>query len=323
MMQLRYMCALSLLGCQLLFRITGSHAMDYTFTTIDVPFAHTQNTTVVGLATPHILVGTYLDARNNIQGFLRMHGHFTTLLNVTPHGINALQAIVGTYRSDKTRGFVFQDGSFTPLEFPFDPFSGQQPTLLTEAEGINDAGVIVGDYRDGQGVFHGFRYDPGTPARYTTVEVPWAHTSTGATAINNADVIIGNFIDAQGTHGYIKNGSSWTVLDAPGAQATEPFGMNDTGVIVGLADGHTFVYDGTTFQTVVHPDGGLTQATGITNAGVLVGRYFDGNNVDHGFVAHPVAGTAHRGMLLADHLRHVAPAQCTVGSRQWHCRHGE
>jgi|RhiMetdeSRZDD1v2_1073273.scaffolds.fasta_scaffold40637_4 hypothetical protein len=317
-----------ILGCILLSVVLGpprpSQATDYQFTTIDVPFARTQATSVVGLSAVQGLIGAYLDAGNRDQGFLQVQGTFVTLLNVVPQAVNTAGAIVGFYTSDKLRGFVFQDGTFTPLEFPA---VGVPPqfSLLTEAEGINDAGVIVGDYRDGQGTFHSFQYDPTATPRYQSFDPPWPHTGSGATGINNGGVIVGIFFDAQGLHGYLKDGDTWTMLNAPGAVTTEPVAINDAGQIVGLADGSTFVFDGTTFTTVVHPDGGLTQAHSISQTGVLVGRYLDTQGVDHGFLATPQAGIAPpagaaRAAVQGASARLLVPL-CGPGNRRWSCRH--
>ncbi len=146
--------------------------------------------------------------------------------------------------------------------------------------------------------------------------------------MNNAGVIIGSFVDAQGTHGFSKDGDTWTRLEAPEAVDTQPFGINDLGQIVGLANGQTFVYESGTFTAVVHPEGSVTQATGITNAGELVGRYFDAQGVDHGFIARPVPSTSDLSGLRTtrrwtDTPVPLQPVACRPGSKQWHCRHQE
>ncbi len=154
---------------QLSLSVRPSPATAYVFTTIDVPFPQAQAATVMGLNAEQVMIGAYLDAGSRDQGFLWVRGHFTTLLNVEPQGINASGALIGFYGArNGSRGFVFLDGTFTPLEGP-PPAPFEPSTLLTEAEGINDAGVIVGDYRDGHGVFHSFRYDPTPTPRYKQI----------------------------------------------------------------------------------------------------------------------------------------------------------
>lgn len=319
----------SVMVWQLGLGVGPSRATDYRFTMVDVPFQHASATAVSGLSGKHTLVGTYLDAGNRDQGFLRLQGRFSTLLNVIPQGINTAGAVVGFYPTAKgSGGFLFADGTFTPLEVPpADPLQGP-PTLLTEAEGINEAGVIVGDYRDGFGVFHSFRHAQEQVPPYTTFDPPWPHTGSGATALNNLGTIVGMFFDAQGVlHGYVKDGDTWTRLDAPGAVETELLGINDRGQIVGLADGRAFVYSEGSFAAVNYPEARLTQTTGITNTGVLVGHYIDAQDVHHGFMARPVPGTAQQGRLEAVSTQAVPlrpqPVVCAPGSRQWRCRHAE
>src|SRR5262249_52781439 len=55
------------------------------------------------------------------------------------------------------------------------------------ATGINDAGLIVGNQVDSDGVFHGFLLSGGV---YTTLDVPGA-IGTRANGINDAGLIVG------------------------------------------------------------------------------------------------------------------------------------
>ncbi len=67
------------------------------------------------------------------------------------------------------------------------------------AEGINNAGVIVGVYFDVNGASHGFVLSGGV---YTTVDVPGA-TGTAINSINAKGEIVGSYDDAGGaTHGF-------------------------------------------------------------------------------------------------------------------------
>jgi probable HAF family extracellular repeat protein len=85
--------------------------------------------------------------------------------------------------------------TFTTLDVPVPGAAGS-----TAAFGINDAGQIVGDFRDSTGFFHGFLRDSG--GLFTTLDVPGA-TFTSARGINNADQIVGLFVDPTGEHGFL------------------------------------------------------------------------------------------------------------------------
>ena len=65
--------------------------------------------------------------------------------------------------------------------------------MVTNANGINDSGQIVGNFDDASGD-HGFLLNNGI---YTELDVPGA-TFTVANGINDSGQIVGNFNDASG-----------------------------------------------------------------------------------------------------------------------------
>src|SRR5213593_2462215 len=80
----------------------------------------------------------------------------------------------------------------------------------TEALGINNAGQIVGFFKDNIGSGqHGFLYDRGT---FTTIDVPGAD-STIALGINNARQIVGKTSNNTGIHGFLYDGGTFTTID--------------------------------------------------------------------------------------------------------------
>src|SRR5262249_49433851 len=70
---------------------------------------------------------------------------------------------------------------------------------LTLAQGINNAGQIVGQYENAN-VFHGFLLSGGT---YTTLDGPSAINFTVANGINDAGQIVGFYSNASGNHGFL------------------------------------------------------------------------------------------------------------------------
>jgi len=85
---------------------------------------------------------------------------------------------------------------------------------------------------------------------------------------------------------------TFTPLDGPGASATNAYGINALGQIVGAyvgTDGlvHGFVREPEgTFTTIDAPGAFATSATDINEQGQIVGFYFDGSSV-HGYLAVP------------------------------------
>ena len=115
-------------------------------------------------------------------------------------------------------GQVKADYTFTTLDVP--------GSTYTEAFGINDAGQVVGAYKDIIGRFHGFLFD--VDGTYTTFDPPGSGF-TRATGINNSGQIVG-----YAAHGFLLDvDGTYTTFDPPGSTATDPRGINAYGQIVG------------------------------------------------------------------------------------------
>src|SRR5438034_1048014 len=78
------------------------------------------------------------------------------------------------------------DYTFTTIDVP--------GGFKTDAVGINNAGQIVGEFRDATGAGHGFLDTAGT---FTTIDVPGAFR-TSASGINDAGQIVG--FESEGVH---------------------------------------------------------------------------------------------------------------------------
>ena len=90
--------------------------------------------------------------------------------------------------------------------------------------GAGDAGA------DGRGG----RASPGrSDVQFHHDRCPRRTTDTAAYGINDTGQIVGTYFNASGSHGFLKDGSTYTTLDVPGATDTQAFGINDTGQIVG------------------------------------------------------------------------------------------
>ena len=76
---------------------------------------------------------------------------------------------------------------------------------LTDVNGINDSGAIVGNYVAG-GITHGFLLNGGL---YTALDVPGA-VATTAWDINDSGQIAGSFTAGGTTHGFLLSGGTFT-----------------------------------------------------------------------------------------------------------------
>jgi probable HAF family extracellular repeat protein len=109
--------------------------------------------------------------------------------------------------------------------------------------------------------------------------------------INDSGEIIGIFQDTNTAieTGFIYNAGSFTTLTYPGAEQIFPYGINDSGEIVGQifagsgAD-RAFIYSDGVFSFLQVPvPGAITWARGINNLGQVTG-YYDVGGVRHGFI---------------------------------------
>jgi Ca2+-binding RTX toxin-like protein len=196
-------------------------------------------------------------------------------------GINNAGTIVGYYftndlsgevQSGTAIGFIDNGGQFTDVIAPND-FGGG--TFLV---GINDAGVIVGDYGHNVGLqgfdvpatAFGFVYDHGTFTNIVDPDAPngtdpYYSGITGVTGINDSNEIVGYYTDPNtGDHGFIDINGTFTTIDDPNARyASAP----------GAALGNEGRYG--------------TVITGVNNNGEVVGYYYDSNGQVQGFAADP------------------------------------
>lgn len=235
----------------------------YTFTTIDFPGA--VSTEAFGINNAGEVVGTYFDGiashgfrykggviaavdfpgSNFTQAFdinnkgqilgQTLPGLFGTqgfsigdktyiTVNLNGAGTAALGAndkgkVVGIYSDGVTyHGFILENGISKTIDVP--------GSTLTDIYGINNDGIMVGDYDHR----HGFHSDG---SAFTTFDVPGSQQTFGL-GINSKRHIVGLFQDAGGAyHGFLLKGNKFTTIDVPGAIFTRVSGINDLGQIVG------------------------------------------------------------------------------------------
>jgi VCBS repeat-containing protein/probable HAF family extracellular repeat protein len=179
------------------------------------------------------IVGGYFEPAGSTPryGFLAFNGTPIQTIDLPPHisstydgsndgdVINGADFVGSLYLGGVSfRGFINDGGTITTLQVP--------GSIATTANGINDAGQVVGSY-DG----HGFLLQSGN---YTTIDVPFA-TNTVAADINDSGQIVGWYADAGGdTHGFVYDGGAFATIDNPlGVNGTFVRGINDNGDIAG------------------------------------------------------------------------------------------
>ena len=196
---------------------------------------------------------------------------------------------------------MFSNGTYVTLNDPL----GADGTL---ANGIDNAGQIVGEYLDAHGSTHGFLFSSGT---YTTIDDPLGINGTDAKGINDAGEIVGYYLDGSSVaHGFVYNNGTYVTLNDPSAaNGTFAEGINDAGQVVGYyldsSDvAHGFVYSNGKYFNFDDSAAGKgagegTFAFAIDNAGRVSG-YYVGSGFDvAGFFAKPTQSPT-SGSIFAD-----------------------
>lgn len=154
----------------------------------------------------------------------------------------------------------------------------------TNPYAINNAGVIVGTYVDGNLNTHGYVMDG---KRLVNLDAPGAMTGTTCPCGLNPDgpvSIVGWYSTKSGRLvGFLYKNGAYTVINGPsGALASAARGINDTGDIVGVylgADGagHGFILKNGTYTSLDVPGALSTTANAINTSGEIVLNWLDSN----------------------------------------------
>jgi probable HAF family extracellular repeat protein len=173
----------------------------------------------------------------------------------------------------------------------YESFEASDPTVTLAPAGINNRGVITGEYlaRDRES---GFLRD--RRGRITKIHFPGA-AGTQVDKINERGQVIGNyssvsaFLPGEGSRGYLLYRGKVTRIDVPGARLTAPHGINDRGHVVGqynFVEGadHGFLWKRGRITTFDVPGASATVPLGINNRGDVVGSYADSGGTLHGFL---------------------------------------
>ena len=243
--------------------------------------------------TPAELAGLKLTSDGEVQ-------HFDlTVTAITIDGGNSSAGTSGTLHVDVTP--VPSSAPTLTVTLPSAPPATIDASIpgttvtSTQVTDINDAGHVVGLYRDAAGT-HVFEDINGTFTPITILPGP-PSSITVAVGINSSDQIVGNFTVGGQQHGFLDTNGHITQIDDPSAvNVTLATGINDSGEIVGLYRDaglkiHGFLDINGQFTTLDVPsslqsivNNPQTRAFGINNAGEVVGFFQDFTGQTHGFL---------------------------------------
>jgi uncharacterized membrane protein len=184
--------------------------------------------------------------------------------------------------------------AFTPIDYP--------GAAATGTYGINNHHDIVGWYdialpRHAM-LINCFHAPPLPCGQYLPLDPTTILGQTGSAAlkINDRGDVVGFFAGDGGfNRGFLLRHGVLTTLDFPGASETFPYGINESGTVVGAwdvldSDGnllaeHGFIWNSGTFTSLDYPGSADTTIRGINAGGDFVGEWTEVNSsTGHGFV---------------------------------------
>jgi probable HAF family extracellular repeat protein len=194
------------------------------------------------------IVGQYGDASGNLNAFVYTSANNYATIN--PPQSAPANPYFAEGNTINNKGQVLISALNASGDYDNFLYSNGQYTLLTAisslgnpvfANGINDAGTIVGYANDSNQVSHGFILKNG---QVTSLNDPNAGTTTNFEGvagtqlndINNNGAISGFYVDANGnTNGFVYQNGVFTTVDDPlGTNGTYICGINDLGQVVGF-----------------------------------------------------------------------------------------
>jgi probable HAF family extracellular repeat protein len=220
-------------------------------------------TLVRSLLTASLFLPPLLCAAQQIQykQFQIPNSNFTEAI-----GINLAGDIVGFYQTrTQSHGFVARNENYFNLDDP-EALAGS-----TAPKAINNAGEIVGTYRNNSNQERAFLYVAGT---FMDIKAPGHVVDSEGNGINNVGQIVGMYSNGARWHAYVYDQASSTfqTIDVPDAFYTWGAAINDSGeMALFSADSqgyqHAWLYDGTNFTNIDAPGYASTIAEGINNLG--------------------------------------------------------
>ena len=275
----------------------------YVFNELDDPSAveftnGIRGTTAHGINNEGQIVGFYVDASGNSNGFLYSDGAYSTIdysaySSTSLYGINDEGQIVGTVSgAGHSYGLLYSNGSYTSFTYSV--------TSSASADGINNQGQVVGSYGltpyvAGTTGLSGFQVE----LQNVTSLVSGLGSANG---IDNEGQIVGNVftidigVSPEPSSGFIYDNGVFTESQLPRHHVYLPGGhqrfgpdrwiLSDSRQLRRSSHANGFLHSKSTgtWTTIDVPGAADTYVYGINDAGEIVGAYTDSSGNEHGFV---------------------------------------
>jgi len=175
----------------------------------------------------------------------------------------------GEQQSGRSRGFIYDGATFTPIDFP--------AQLHTWVSAVTSTGLVVGKY--GSSGEYGFTMRDGV---YTPFAVP------GNAWIEGAYRDVYGVLNDGTLKGFIYENGVVTKISYPGAYSTRLKAVSDGKFVGSFTTSSTgveqaFYYDGATYKIIAVPGSQRTYLTAV-GQGKIAGTYYDSAWNSHGFV---------------------------------------
>lgn len=203
-----------------------------------------------------------------------------------PQKINDKGIIAGLYVDGATgasHGFTLRGSTFSPPITDPNDAAG-----LTEGRGINNQGIVCGDYTDSSGAFEGFFFSRNRFTNYAPDP-----TFTIVLGINNAGDFCGSEIPSSTgvQSGFTNIGGVLTDFTIPNASATLTYMINSFNATCGYFNDASAVSHGWwadssgNVHQPIDPQGSTqTILFGNNDSNIIVGRYVSGDGLTHAIV---------------------------------------
>ena len=303
-------------------RASAPNSISYTFQTVDDPASTSNFNRVTSIDDAGEIVGNYGDtstcpSSDPLSSFSSQPGYtsFTPLnfpnangtyaASIPPSGGLNSQLIVGyacgvkSLNKNTVWGFIDYQNNWSLIKKPSNEGSGV--CAVNQILGINDSQYSVGFFLDSNCNGHAIEITPGEVIKKL---YPPNASSAEATGIDDNGDIVGFETTSSGIQGWYFDASTnqYSTYSFPGAIATESYGTNSQGYVVGTYENTSKKWRGfllvnptappsqQIWQDIPEPKSvGVTVISGINDLDDICGWY-EGAQIYHGFVAMPPGG---------------------------------
>lgn len=242
-----------------------------------LPLVHASAGVLLTLA----LLPTLVFASSNVTAY--------NVSNIIPPGsdqtvalaLNKTNAVVGWFTaSGAVEGFELKGTKYTIIVAP-------GSSNFSRANGINDSGLIAGDFYGTDGFYHGFTLKG---KKYTQFDVDKGVVSTSIFGLNNNGDLAGAAGVGGPNQGFVAIAGTVTEFYAKDTDDTYANAINNSDVAVGQyydssSNTHGFSRDASgTITLIDYPGATQTACLGINDAGTIAGYYVDSVGQAHGFL---------------------------------------